>query len=171
MDKWPASLRRLNMKIKDVMTRDVITCSPGDNVVNIVKLMGEKKVSGLPVVEGGRIVGIVTEEDILKLLAVPEGSRTLWLPSPLEVILEIPFRELMQLRMLQKSVDEVKETTVGEIMNKDIIAITPGDDIEDAASLMVKNRINRLPVVEGDKLVGIVARDDIIQGLGGKSGQ
>lgn len=155
------------MKVEDIMTGDVITCSPGDKIVDIVRLMSEKDISGVPVVEGTKVVGIVTEGDIIRLLAVPERSTTLWLPSPLEVMLEIPFKELMQLRDLQKSYTDVGQKPVMGIMNRDVRTTTPDTDIEDAARIMAKYRINRLPVVKDGTLVGIITRDDIIHGLGG----
>jgi CBS domain-containing protein len=157
------------MKIEEVMTKEVVACSPDDPVEKIVKLMGEKNISGLPVLEAGRLVGIVTEGDIMKLLSVPESSRTLWLPSPLEVILEIPFKELMQLRKMQKSYTDTGQKPVKEIMSKNIITISPDSELADAASLMSRHKVKRLPVVKNDKMVGIITRDDIIQGLGGKS--
>lgn len=157
------------MKVAEVMTKDVISCKPSDTIESIVKLMGEKDVSGLPVVDGGKVVGVVTEADIMRLLSVPQASDTLWLPSPLEVIFEIPFKELMQLRKLQKAYKDIGENAVESIMQKDVVAISPDADIEDAAALMVKHKITRLPVIDNGKLVGIIAREDIIHGLSGQS--
>jgi CBS domain-containing protein len=157
---------RDHMKVDDVMTRNVITCGPSDTVQSVVKLMSEKDISGIPVVEGDKVVGIVTEADIMRLLAVPEPSG-LWMPSPLEVLIEIPFKELLQLRRLQKDVQDVGEQDVGSIMRRDVISIDPDDDIEDAAEKMVKYKVNRLVVLKDGKLVGIVTRDDIMHGLGG----
>ncbi len=157
------------MKVSEVMTKDVVTCAPADPITKIVKLMSEKDVSGVPVLDGGRLAGIVTEGDILKVLAGPSESGTLWLPSPLEVWLEIPIKDVLQLRRMQKAAKDVGETPVKDVMTKDVITIEPGNDIEDAAAAMVRYKINRLPVVEKGKLVGIVARNDIIDGLGGRN--
>ncbi len=157
------------MKVSEVMTKSVITCKPSDPVDAVVKLMSEKDVSGLPVVEGDQVVGMVTEADIMRLLVVPEPSRTLWLPSPLEVLIEIPLKEIIQLRRLQQSVKDVGEQSVGTIMRKDVLSIGPDDDIEDAAADMVKHKVNRLVVLKNGKLVGIITRDDIIHGLGGSA--
>lgn len=154
------------MKVADVMTKDVITGKPSDPIAGIVKLMSEKDISGVPIVDGDRVVGIVTEADIMRLLAVPEPSGTLWMPSPLEILLEIPLKELMQLRRLQSSVKDLGDQPVGSIMRRDVLAITAGDDIEDAAALMVKHKVNRLIVLKDGKLAGIITRDDIIRGLG-----
>lgn len=155
------------MQVKDVMTRDVITCKPSDSIESIVKLMSEKDISGLPVVEGDKVAGMVTEADIMRLLAVPVRSNTLWLPSPLEVWLEIPLKDLMELRRLQRSVKDMGEQKVSTIMNKDVLSIGQDDDVEDAAAIMVKHKVNRLPAIKDGKLVGIITRDDIIHGLGG----
>jgi CBS domain-containing protein len=154
------------MKVADIMTKDVVTCKPSDPVESVVKLMSSRDISGLPVIEGDKVVGVVTEADIMRLLVVPEPSG-IWMPSPLEVLLEIPFKELMQLRRLQKSAKDVAEQTVGGIMQRDVLSISPDDDIEGAAALMVKHKVNRLVVLKGGKLLGIITRDDIIHGLGG----
>jgi CBS domain-containing protein len=155
------------MKVEEVMTRDVITCSPADKLRDIVQLMSKNSISGLPVVDDGKLVGIVTEGDIAKILAGPPASSTLWLPSPFEVLLEIPIKDLIELRRLQQSVKDVGEKPVSDVMSRNPITIEPENDIEDASALLVRYKINRLPVVKSGKLVGIVTRDDIIQGLGG----
>lgn len=156
------------MKVEEVMTRDVITCTPADPIGKIVKVMSEKDISGLPVMDGDKLVGVITEGDIMKVLAGPAVSSTLWLPSPLEVLIEIPIRDMLQLRRLQESFKDISEKPVRDIMSKKPVTIEPHNDIEDASGLMVRYKINRLPVVKGDKLIGIITRDDIIQGLGGK---
>jgi CBS domain-containing protein len=156
------------MKVSEVMTTDVITCRPEDKVSGIVKLMSEKDVSGVPVLENHKLVGIITEGDIMKVLASPREPSTLWLPSPLEVFLEIPVRDILELRNLQRSVQDIGSTPVKDVMTKDVITIGPENDIEDAAAVMLKYDVNRLPVVKNKKLLGIIARNDIIKGLGGR---
>ena len=136
------------MKVSDIMTKDVVACKPSDPIESVVKLMSEKDISGVPVVDGDKLVGVVTEADILRILAVPPKSDTLWLPSPLEIIFEIPFKELVQLRRLQKEYKDIGLNTVESIMKKNVISTTPDADIEDAAALMVKHKINRLTVVQ-----------------------
>lgn len=155
------------MLIEEVMTKEVITCAPGDTVESIVRLMSEKDISGVPVTENGRLVGMITEEDIMKILSVPEKSTTLWLPSPLEVLLEIPFKELLQLRNMQRTLTDVSKATVKGVMSKNVQTIAPDDDIENAAEIMVRYKINRLPVIKDGSIVGIVTRDDIIHSLAG----
>ncbi|MCZ7393308.1 MAG: CBS domain-containing protein [Candidatus Methanoperedens sp.] len=152
------------MKIKDVMNKDVITCKPDDPVSILAKLLKEYHISGLPVVEKGKVVGIVSETDLLKLFEIPQFSGELWLPSPFEVI-EVPIRNLVRLEEFKKALEDLKMKPVRDIMNKTVHAISPDDSLEEASSIMVKHKVNRLPVIEKSKLVGIVARSDIIRGL------
>ncbi len=154
------------MKVSDIMTKDVVACKPSDPIESVVKLMSEKDISGVPVMDGDKLVGVVTEADIMRILAVPPKSDTLWLPSPLEIIFEIPFKELVQLRRLQTDYKDIGLNPVKSIMKKNVISTTLDADIADAAELMVKHKINRLTVVQNGKLVGIITRDDIIHGLG-----
>ena len=156
------------MKVEEVMTRDVITCTLADPLEKIVRLMSEKNISGIPVMEDEKLAGIVSEEDIMKVLAGHQPSRTLWMPSPFEVLLEIPLKDILQLRRIQDSFKDVGEKQVRDIMSRNVITISPYHDIEDAAALMVRNKVNRLPVLKDGKLVGIISRDDIIHSLGGK---
>ncbi len=152
------------MKIKDVMNADVITCKPDDSVSTLASLFKENHISGMPVVEKGSVVGIVSETDLLKLFKSPGFPGGLWLPSPLEVI-ELPIRNLVMHEELKKVLENIKQKTVRSIMNRTVHSITPDDTLEEASGMMVKHKVNRLPVIENGKLVGIVARSDIIRGL------
>lgn len=151
------------MQIKDIMNRDVVFCGPEDTVRETAKLLKEKNISGAPVLEDGKLVGVVSEGDLLKFLVLPEHGG-LWLPSPFEVI-EVPIRELLSWEDTKKVLSDVGSKTVREIMEDDVYTVSPETSVEDASELMVRHRINRLPVMEGDRMVGIVTRGDIIQGL------
>ncbi|MDD4498655.1 MAG: CBS domain-containing protein, partial [Methanosarcinaceae archaeon] len=98
-----------------------------------------------------------------KFLVLPEHGG-LWLPSPFEVI-EVPIRELLSWEDTKKVLSDVGAKTVREIMKTDVYTVSPEASVEDASELMVRHRINRLPVVEEERVVGIVTRGDIIQGL------
>ena len=156
------------MLVRDVMNPEPIACQATDAVSDAVKVLKKSDISGMPVLEGERLVGVVSESDLLKLLSAEEEGG-LWLPSPLE-ILEIPIRDLIRWERLQAGAEEVGMIRVSEVMTKSVFTVRPEDTIEDAASIMIRQRINRLPVLEDDKLVGIVTRGDIIAGLGGGMG-
>jgi len=152
------------MKIKDVMNTDVIVCAPDDTLGNLADMFKKNHISGIPVVDKGKVVGLVSETDLIKLFKTPEFSNDLWLPSPFEII-EIPIRNLVKLEETKKFFENMKLRPVKSIMTKTVHAISPDEDLEDASSMMVKYDVNRLPVLDNGKLVGIVARSDIIKGL------
>lgn len=152
------------MIVRDVMNPKPVTCQTDETVSEAARRMKKKKISGMPVLDGDRLVGVISESDVLRLLSENEEGQ-LWLPSPLE-ILEVPFRDLLKWEKLHSSVEDISRKLVSEVMHRNVQTVGPADDIEDAASIMTRHRINRLPVVENGKLVGIVTRGDIIAGLG-----
>ncbi len=153
------------MLIKDVMTPDPITIQSDSKVSEAASILRKKRIGGIPVMEGERLVGIVTETDILSLLDVGELSDDLWLPSPLEII-EIPIREFVNWEKTKKALTDIGESPVSDIMSSDIISIDEDAEIEEGAKLMLAEGIARLPVIRSDRLVGIVTRQDIVRGIG-----
>lgn len=151
------------MKVKDVMNSNVVFCKPDDTVREVARILKENNISGVPVIEDEELMGIVSEGDVLKLLIIPEKG-DLWLPSPFEVI-EVPIREYLGWEETKKILSDVGSTKVSEIMTKDVYTIPAEASVEEASEHMVRHRINRLPVMEDDHVVGIVTRGDIIQGL------
>ncbi|WP_367278994.1 CBS domain-containing protein [Methanospirillum sp.] len=132
--------------------------------------MRSRRIGGLPVMDGGRLVGMVTETDLLKLLMTKGPSDDLWLPSPLEVI-EIPIREFINWERTKEALTDIGSKKVGAIMSSPAIVITPEDDIEAAASLMFQKKIDRLAVVSEGTLMGIITRQDIVWAVSGGKGE
>ena len=116
-------------QIRDLMTENPTTCEPSATIVDVAKVMATEDVGPVPIVEGERVVGIVTDRDIV-VRVVAEGK-------------------------------DVTSTTVGEIASSDLITLTPDSNFQDAERLMSQNQVRRLPVVDGDRIVGIVAQADI----------
>ena len=148
------------MKVKDIMTREVITLSPEESIEEAARKLRENRISGAPVVEGEKIVGILSEADLMRLFE-SEMSISLVLPSPLEII-ELPIRMHHQLK---ETARRLAATKVEDIMTRQVVTIEEEASIEEAARTMSKYEINRLPVVRGGKLVGIVTRADVIKAL------
>lgn len=154
------------MKVRDVMNVMPVMVQASAKVSEAARLLRENKISGMPVMDGEKLVGVVSESDLLRLLSVEDDSGgDLWLPSPFEIF-EIPFRDLMKWERMQSSLKEIPEKEVADVMSRNLHEIGPEDPIEEAASIMTRHRINRLPVIENGRLVGIVTRGDIISGLG-----
>jgi CBS domain-containing protein len=151
------------MKVKDVMNPNVVFCKPDDTVREAAKILKENSISGAPILEGEKLVGIISEADLLKLLILPEKGE-LWLPSPFEII-EVPIRELIGWEDTKKMLSDAGSIRVKEIMTKDVHTISSEASVEEASEHMIRHRINRLPVTEDNRVVGIVTRGDIIEGL------
>jgi CBS domain-containing protein len=148
------------LKVKDVMTREVITLTPESSIGEAAKLLRENKISGAPVVEGERIVGILSEADLMRLFQ-DDMSLNLILPSPFDLI-ELPIK---MHRKLEETVKKLAASKVKDVMTRKVITIDEEASVEEAARLMAKHNINRLPVVRGEKLMGIITRGDVIKAL------
>jgi CBS domain-containing protein len=142
------------MKVRDVMTREVVAADPDTTVNLVARLMAGKAISGVPVVEDGRVVGIVTELDLIvrnTRLEPPAFFQLLDARIPLET----PGHYRERLR-------HMLGTLARDVMTEKVVTIGPDEDLEALAELMVKQHVNPVPVVEEGRLVGIVARSDII---------
>jgi len=149
----------MTMYIKDIMTTDVITVSENDTVEKCANLLSVHHLSGLPVLDGtGQVKGIITEGDLIR-----RASR-IKAPAFLELL-----GEIIYLDNPNHFLDELKKSMgyfAKDVMSKDIITVTPDSGIEDAATLLVKKKIKRLPVLNDEgKLIGIVSRKDIMNYL------
>jgi CBS domain-containing protein len=151
------------MKVKDVMNSNVVFCRPDNTVREAAKILKDNSISGAPVLDGDELVGIISEADLLKLLIVPEQGE-LWLPSPFEVI-EVPIRELLGWEETKRMLSDVGLTKVEEIMTPEVHTISSEASVEEASEHMIRHKINRLPVIENSRVVGIITRGDIIEGL------
>jgi CBS domain-containing protein len=153
------------MLVKDIMTKDPITCTVGTPLRDAVTLLRKNHIGGLPVMDGTDLAGIITESDVIAQLEISRISDDLYLPSPLEVI-EIPIREFVNWEKTKHALEDIGNKPVKKVMTHRVVTVTEDMDIEAAASLMLKEGIARLPVIKGKRLVGIVTRADIIQGVG-----
>lgn len=152
--------------VKDAMQKDVIKFKDVDTISYVANVLREKKISGAPIVDDdNKIMGIVSEGDIMRLIEVHSPNVNLILPAPLDLI-ELPVRMRLELDELAEGVVKAGSVLVGEIMTKEVFRAKEDVSISDAAQLMDRHNVNRLPVVdENDKLVGIITRGDIIGAL------
>jgi CBS domain-containing protein len=153
------------MNVSEVMTKNPIVVSVNDKVRLAAGLLKKNRIGGLPVMDNEVLVGMVTDTDIVNLLETGRISDDLWLPSPLEII-EVPIREMINWEKTKKALTHIGDEKVEKIMSHPAITIEADVDIEEAAALMHKEQVARLPVLKGRKLVGIITHTDIVQGIG-----
>ncbi len=156
------------LKVREIMTPDPVTVQVDSPVSEAAGLLRKYHIGGLPVMDGERVAGIVTETDILSLLDTGDLSNDLWLPSPLEVI-EVPVREFINWEKTKRALADIGGMEVRRVMSSPVVAIDEDADITEAASQMLHEGIARLPVLRDGRLVGIVTRADIIRGIGASS--
>ncbi|MDI6723929.1 MAG: CBS domain-containing protein [Methanobacterium sp.] len=152
--------------VEDSMEKNVIKFKEKDTISYVANILREKKISGAPIVDNdNKVIGIVSEGDIMRLIEVHSPNLNLILPAPLDLI-ELPVRMRLELDELAEGVAKAASVLIGEIMTKDVVRVRRNISISDAAELMDKHDVNRLPVVdENDKLIGIITRGDIIGAL------
>ena len=153
------------VQVKDIMTPDPVTVRVDSPIREAAGLLRKYHIGGLPVMDGDRVAGIVTETDIISLLDTGSLSSDLWLPSPLEMI-EVPVREFINWEKTKRALTDIGDREVRRVMSSPAVTIDEESDIADAASLMLRERIARLPVIRNGKLIGIVTRADIVRGIG-----
>jgi CBS domain-containing protein len=143
------------MKASDIMTRDVVSVRPETTVEEAIRLMIDHHISGLPVVgEGGKLVGILTEGDLLRRSETgTERQRPRWLET------------LMGPGRIAGEYVRTHGRKVAEIMTGNVVTVTGGTPLDEVVRLLERRRIKRVPVVEGDALVGILSRLDLLRAL------
>ena len=143
------------MRAHQIMTRPVVTVTPETTIVDAANLMLQRHVSGLPVVDAaGKLVGVVSEGDFIRRSEIGTGrKRGRWLR--------------FILGPGKSASDFVHEHghKVGEVMTKTPLTITEDTALAEIVALMEKNNVKRLPVMRGDKLVGIVSRANLLQAV------
>ncbi len=144
--------------VKEIMTKDVVTIEKETTIGELSSIMLKNKVSGLPVVdEEGMLIGMVTDADII--LRDNEPVFPIYFDP-----LIISYAYIENFEKYQKDFKDYLDTRVEEIMKRRVRTVKEDTTVEEAASIMVKERINRIPVIDNErKVIGIVARADVLR--------
>jgi CBS domain-containing protein len=140
------------------MTSEVITISPEADITEAVKILLDKGINGLPVVDGeGRLVGILCQSDLVRM------QKSLPIPS-LFTLLD-GFVPLSSSALLEAEVKRIAASKVSDAMSTKVVTVAPDKTIDEIAALMVDKKFHTLPVVQGGKLLGIVGKKDVLKTL------
>lgn len=146
------------LKARDIMTKDVVTVTPDTEITRAAKLLLDNHFNGLPVVDdNGRLVGIICQDD----LVIQQKK----LPLPSVFTFLDGLIPLTSYRSLEKEMGKIAATKVVQAMTPDPITIDPDASLEDIATLMVNNNIHTLPVLDQDRLVGVIGKEDVLKTL------
>jgi len=145
------------LKAKDIMTKDIISVSPETEVAHAARILLEKGINGVPVVDGGKLVGILCQSDLIvqqKKFPVPSFFTLLDGLVPLK-----------STKNLEKTIQRMTATIVAQAMTPDPVTVESETSIEEIANLMVDKSFHTIPVVDEGELVGIVGKEDILRTL------
>ncbi|MDP2234251.1 MAG: CBS domain-containing protein [Actinomycetota bacterium] len=143
---------------RDIMTPDPLTVGPKLAVTDAAKLMVEHKVGALPVLDGGRLIGIVTEGDLI--------MQDVRLQFPTYIHLLDGF--IMYPPSAARFESELRKAvaaTVADVMTRDAVTVQATASVEDVATIFVERDVSRLPVLDGETLVGIVSKSDVVRSI------
>lgn len=144
------------MKVKDIMSKDVISVSERASFSKVWEIIFKRGIHGLPVCKGGKMVGIIAEEDLLAKLY----------PSYEDYVSD--FINASKFEEMEEKLGELTKLQAKDIMNRKVFLTYPEKPIMGALSKMILRRVRQLPVVEpgsGNKLVGMVTKGDIFDAL------
>ena len=151
---------------KDIMNKRVISFSPNDSIFDVAKVFAKKNISGAPVIEKNKVIGIISASDIIRFIDIKLAKLPMIYAPGISCFL------LMFVQLEKENIDfkkELKKITrikIRDVMTKTVITIKPNATLVEIANIIEKNDVNRLPVVnDKGKLIGIVTRADVIKGL------
>lgn len=148
------------MKVNQVMSKEVISIKPTDNIKDALLTLFKYKISGLPVIDDNqKLIGMFTEKDILKEI----------LPSYIERVGRFVYEE--NPKSIRKRFEALVGLPVSLIMRKEVVTVNEDTTLCEVAQLMLVQKIRRIPVLDNQKkVVGIVAREDIIRAYAKEAG-
>ena len=145
------------LRARDIMTKELIIVSPETEITKAAKILLEKGINGIPVVDSGKLVGILCQSDLI--------AQQKKLPIPSVFTLLDGFIPLRSAKHFEKAFKKIAATTVADSMTPNPVTVQPDTSIEEIATLMVDKNLHTLPVVEGKKLIGIVGKEDVLRTL------
>lgn len=143
---------------RDIMTAEPVTVGPDMTVTEAARLMSDRRIGALPVVEKGRMVGLVTEGDLIM------QDVKVHFPTYLSLLGGYVFAPGASDRF-ETSLRKAVAATVSDVMTREPISVTPDALVTDVATLLVERDIARVPVMDGDTVIGIISKSDIVRSL------
>jgi CBS domain-containing protein len=145
------------MKANEIMNRNVITVNQEMTVDEVVKILLDNKISGVPVLdEAGKVIGIVSETDLIY------REKNLHTPSFISILQGIVFLE--STKDLEHQVKKMAAYKVKDVMTKNVITVSGEADLNSVVDIIIDQKVNRVPVIDHEgKLVGIITRSDILK--------
>lgn len=151
-------MQRREMQVRDIMSSPAITVTPATTIRDVARIMRENLFSGVPVVdvEDG-LLGIITEMDLIA------RNAPLQRPQYIAVLSAMIPLNIAEVRQYREQLRQVLATTAGDLMQEDVETVSPETPIEEALEAMLDPEVTMLPVMEGETIVGVVTRTDLVR--------
>ena len=149
------------MLAKDIMEKNVVTINEDESVEEVARLLIEKGISGVPVVdEEDNLKGIISDGDLIY------RDKQIRIPAVVQILDSTIFVE--SLKKFQEELKKITAYKVKDMMTTKVITVDANTPIEEIATLMIEKRINRVPVIEDGRVVGIITRQNVLRSMIGK---
>ncbi|MBI2543520.1 MAG: CBS domain-containing protein [Candidatus Aenigmarchaeota archaeon] len=151
--------------VKKYMKKKVLTVKPSDSIFKAASALAKHHISGAPVVKGNKVVGVISETDLIRFMKL-DLSRThselAMEPHALSIVLLALIKDHINMK---KELKKMSKIQVKDFMSRDVISVPSDENVIEAASILDKHHIDRLPVIDKGRLVGIISRSDLIKSL------
>jgi CBS domain-containing protein len=145
---------------KDIMTREVITVRQDTPIRDLAEILWKNRISGVPVLdEAGTVVSVVTESDLI------DQTKKVHIPTMISLLDSVIFLESS--KKTEQEIRKMSGNTAGDISSSEFTTVTEETRLDEIATIMSEKNIHTLPVMQDDKLVGIIGKSDIIRSLTG----
>ena len=146
------------LKARDIMTTDVVSVSPQTSLKDVAQRFVETRYSNMPVIDAdGKLFGVISETDLV------EQQKPLHIPTVMALFDWVFY--LDSEKRFKEEVDRMTAQTVGELCRRNPVTCGPDASVGEIAALMSKHKAHLIPVMEGEKIVGVVARLDLIRAV------
>lgn len=146
------------MKVSDIMTKEVVSVKPADRVIDVAELLHQKGLNGVPVVADGKVLGMITEADL-----VSRGPTSLHIPSLIKVFHSLKIEKYLKEKQ-DENIHSFFKANAKSVMNPDYVFVSPDTDIMELVKIFQEKHVNPIPVVdERGSLAGVVSLADIIE--------
>ena len=146
------------LNASDIMTTDVITVKKETNLKDLAMLLYRNHINGVPVVDDdGLLIGIICESDLIR------KDKKLHIPTVVAIFDWVLYLESP--KKIEKEIQRINATTVEDLYIKEVVTIDEKMPVDEIATLMEEKKVYTIPVMDGDRLVGIVGQADLIRTL------
>ncbi len=148
------------MKVREIMTKNPISVSPSSTMSDVVKTLAKNQISGVMVVNKGKLVGVVTQTDVIRAVDMyNKVNKSADVMSLVSAILESKDQKI------KAGIRKMMKKKVRDVAKGEVISVESEEELYRAATLLNLHEIDRLPVTQKGKLVGVITKSDIIAAL------